>query len=86
MLYPGQTGYLVVPAKDRKECLNEDEGGGTVGRIGVPLLGRLPLDPQLALRCDAGEIEDYPAEHFSAIAKHIVARGSTRPITPLFRV
>jgi Mrp family chromosome partitioning ATPase len=31
----------------------------TAERVGVPLLGRLPLDAELACRCDAGEVEGY---------------------------
>jgi len=33
---------------------------------GAPLLARLPLDPQFAERCDAGEIETLPTEALNA--------------------
>lgn len=43
-----------------------------VRRLGVPFLGRLPLDPELSRRCDAGEIEAYAAEPFVPIAEQVV--------------
>lgn len=43
-------------------------------RIGAPFLGRLPLDPALAERCDAGEIEKYAGEDFEPIAERIEER------------
>jgi Mrp family chromosome partitioning ATPase len=41
-------------------------------QLGVPLLGRLPIDPEIAKLCDAGHIEDYPAEAFARIAERLV--------------
>jgi hypothetical protein len=52
--------------------------------LGVPLLGQLPLDPELGGRCDEGEIEEYPMEEFVPIAEKIVERASARPSTPIF--
>jgi len=39
--------------------------------LGVPFLGRLPIDPEIARLCDAGCIEDYPAKAFVPIAKRL---------------
>jgi hypothetical protein len=41
-------------------------------RLGVPLLGRLPLDPKIATLCDRGEIESYPGDVFRPIAERLV--------------
>ena len=46
----------------------------TAARLGVPLLGQLPLDAELACRCDAGEIEEYSAECFDPVVKSLVHR------------
>jgi ATP-binding protein involved in chromosome partitioning len=46
----------------------------TARRIGVPFLGRLPIDPEIARLCDAGQIEAYTAEHFAPIAQDLVQR------------
>jgi Mrp family chromosome partitioning ATPase len=35
---------------------------------GVPLLGREPLDPELAGKCDQGQVESYPGQVFESIA------------------
>jgi len=40
--------------------------------LGVPFLGRLPIDPEVARLCDLGRIEDYPAEAFVPIAQSLV--------------
>jgi Mrp family chromosome partitioning ATPase len=46
----------------------------TAVRLRVPLLGQLPLDAELACRCDEGEIEAYDAEHFDQIVKPLMDR------------
>jgi Mrp family chromosome partitioning ATPase len=46
----------------------------TARMIGVPLLGRLPIDPEIARLCDAGRIEEYNAEAFVPIAQEVAAR------------
>ncbi len=46
----------------------------TAQQIGVPLLGRLPIDPEIAKLCDAGRLEDYEAGAFAPIAKELAAR------------
>jgi hypothetical protein len=56
----------------------------TANQLGVPLLGQLPLDPELARRCDAGEVEKYAMDVFEPIADKITERASTRPSTPMF--
>ena len=55
----------------------------TANQLGVPLLGRLPLDPELARCCDTGEIEGYTVEVFESIAVQIAERASARPSTPI---
>jgi Mrp family chromosome partitioning ATPase len=46
----------------------------TAARLSVPLLGQLPLDAELACRCDEGEIEAYSAERFDSIVKPLMDR------------
>ena len=56
----------------------------TATRLGVPLLGHLPLDPEMARRCDAGEIEMYAATEFAPISTKVVAQvqlsGAEAPV------
>jgi Mrp family chromosome partitioning ATPase len=39
----------------------------------APLLTRLPLDPELAARCDAGQIEAYRAETVDRLVTNVLA-------------
>lgn len=45
----------------------------TAQRIGVPLLGRLPIDHEIARLCDTGRIEEYSADTFAPMARDLVA-------------
>jgi len=46
----------------------------TARRIGVPFLGRLPIDPEIAKLCDVGRIEDYAMDLFAPIAQELAKR------------
>jgi ATP-binding protein involved in chromosome partitioning len=46
----------------------------TAQHIGVPFLGRLPIDPEIARLCDAGQIEGYATNTFAPIAQKLVER------------
>nr|MBN1229192.1 Mrp/NBP35 family ATP-binding protein [Anaerolineae bacterium] len=46
----------------------------TAQQIGAELLGRMPLDPDLAVLCDAGQIEDYRSDAFDEISRSIQTR------------
>ena len=57
----------------RHEVFGPSHAQETAEAVGVPLLGRLPIDPEIARLCDLGRIEEYPAEAFAPIAEHIAA-------------
>jgi len=57
----------------RIEVFGPSQGERTGQRIGARFLGHLALDPELATRCDAGEIEDYAAAAFDPIAKKVIS-------------
>jgi Mrp family chromosome partitioning ATPase len=57
----------------RHEIFGPSHAEETASHIGVPLLGRLPIDPEIARLCDEGRIEDYPAEAFAPIARDLAA-------------
>nr|HID14082.1 MRP family ATP-binding protein [Anaerolineae bacterium] len=73
--------YVVCP-----KCGEQIEvfGPSQAMQLGLPLLGRLPLDPELARRCDAGEIEKYAAELFEPIAEQVVERMPATKSVPIF--
>jgi ATP-binding protein involved in chromosome partitioning len=43
----------------------------TAQRLGIPFLGQLPINPQVARLCYAEAIEDYPGEEFIPIVKSL---------------
>jgi Mrp family chromosome partitioning ATPase len=65
--------YVTCPKCGEKiQVFGTSQAMQTAARLGVPLLGRLPLDPELACRCDAGEIEGYDAPLFEPIVEPLV--------------
>jgi len=54
-------------------------------QLGVPVLGQIPLDPELARRCDAGEVEAYDAELFEPVAERVVEQVPAVKTTPIGR-
>jgi hypothetical protein len=38
----------------------------------APLLAQIPIDPEIAMLCDAGKIEDYNSESFDTLAENFV--------------
>jgi Mrp family chromosome partitioning ATPase len=77
--------YAICPrCGEQIEVFGPSHAMRTANQLGVPLLGQLPLDPELARRCDAGEIEQYAADVFKPIAEKITERLSARSSTPIF--
>ena len=77
--------YVVCPAcGERIEVFGPSQAFHTALQTGAPLLGQLPLDPELARRCDAGEIEEYAAELFEPIAKQVMERLPATKSVPIF--
>ncbi len=67
--------YATCPnCGERIEVFGPSKAEAVAAQVGAPFLGRLPLDPELAERCDAGEIEAYGGEAFEPIAKAIEER------------
>jgi Mrp family chromosome partitioning ATPase len=77
--------YATCPqCGERIEVFGPSQAMHTAMQLGVPLLGRIPLDPELSRRCDAGEIEAYDAEAFEPIAERLVERVPQVKTTPIF--
>jgi len=77
--------YVTCPKCGEKiEVFGPSQAFRTALKIGSPLLGQLPLDPELARRCDAGEIEEYGAELFEPIARQLLERVPRRKTAPIF--
>jgi len=77
--------YLTCPNCGEKiEVFGPSQAFRTTLDMGVSLLGQLPLDPELARRCDAGEIEEYEAELFEPITGQVVERVPRQKTAPIF--
>jgi ATP-binding protein involved in chromosome partitioning len=65
--------YFVAPDTGKRyEIFGPSHAQQTASRLGVPLLGRLPLHRQIAELSDAGRIEEYPADEFVPIAQKLI--------------
>jgi Mrp family chromosome partitioning ATPase len=77
--------YALCPKCGEKiEVFGPSNAQATAMQLGVPLLGHLPLDSELARRADAGEIEQYPMDAFLPITEKILKLASPQPSTPMF--
>ena len=76
--------YVICPDTGKQwELFGPSKAETMAAQLGVPLLGRLPIDPQIARLCDEGRIEEYQSEAFIAIAKRL-AEMAPKPKRSLF--
>jgi len=65
--------YLYIPEIDKQvELFGQSKGEAMAQTASAPLLGRLPIDPELARLCDEGNIERYSSDTFTAFSQAIV--------------
>ncbi len=76
--------YVLCPkCGERIEMFGRSQALENAIEIGIPLLGRLPVDPDFSGLCDAGQIEDYPAQTFKPVVEQVVAllpKGKAKPV------
>jgi hydrogenase maturation protease len=66
--------YLVSPETGKRlEVFGKSKGEEMAKASGAPLLGRLPIDPELARLCDEGRIEMYSSDAVSELFANVVA-------------
>ena len=66
--------YLLLPETGEKlEIFGRSKGRDMATASGAPLLGSLPIDPELPRLCDAGEIERYSSDAVSEISANLAA-------------
>jgi hydrogenase maturation protease len=62
--------YLYIPEIDRRiELFGRSRGEEMAQAAKAPLLGRLPIDPELAKLCDEGNIERYNSDAFIDLSR-----------------
>jgi hydrogenase maturation protease len=65
--------YLQIPELDRKiELFGKSRGVEMAQAAGAPLLGQLPIDPELAKLCDEGNIERYNSSVYNTFAQDLI--------------
>ncbi|MFC1940233.1 P-loop NTPase [Chloroflexota bacterium] len=70
--------YLYVPEIDKKiEIFGRSRGEEMAHAASAPLLGQLPIDPELAKLCDEGNIERYDAEMITKLGESLSQTAST---------
>jgi Mrp family chromosome partitioning ATPase len=68
--------YLICPECNTKiELFGASQAEATARQIGIPMLGRIPLDTKLSMLCDVGMIEDYRSEDFESFTDKVLERG-----------
>jgi Mrp family chromosome partitioning ATPase len=71
--------YFECPDSGRRyEVFGPSHAEDMAARMGIPFLGRLPIDPQIARLADAGRIEDYDTDRFAPIAHGLIERVGAR--------
>jgi len=64
--------YLYVPEIDKKiEIFGRSRGEEMARAAGAPLLGQMPIDPELARLCDEGNIERYDSDFVKGLGESI---------------
>jgi hydrogenase maturation protease len=70
--------YLYIPEIDKKmEIFGSSRGDEMAKSADAPLLGQLPIDPDLARLCDEGNIERYDSDVMQALGKELSAALSS---------
>jgi Mrp family chromosome partitioning ATPase len=65
--------YLYVPEIDKKiEIFGRSRGEEMARATNAPLLGQLPIDPELAKLCDEGGIESYDGEIVTKLGESLI--------------
>lgn len=64
--------YLEIPETGKKmELFGKSRGQEVADAAAAPLLAKLPIDPNLAALCDAGDIEKYSTPEFEAFSREL---------------
>ena len=65
--------YLYVPEIDKKiEVFGRSRGEEMARAVRAPLLGQLPIEPEIAKLCDEGNIERYDGEIVTRLGESLV--------------
>jgi Mrp family chromosome partitioning ATPase len=70
--------YLYVPEIDKKiEIFGKSRAEQMAAAARAPMLGRIPIDPELASLCDKGDIELYSSEIVASLGESLIKTVSS---------
>jgi Mrp family chromosome partitioning ATPase len=70
--------YLYVPEINKRiDIFGRSRGQEMARTVRAPLLGQLPIEPEIARLCDEGEIESYDGEIVARLGESLVQAGSS---------
>ena len=79
--------YFVCPdTGTRHEIFGPTSAEALARTADVPLLGRLPVEPQISRLCDAGEIAAYNAEVVTALVRALAERVPAPKRVPVVKI
>lgn len=68
--------YFLCPDNGREyEIFGKSKAGGVALEFGLPLLARLPVDPEISKACDEGRVEDLKGSWLMPAAEMIAKLG-----------
>ncbi|MBA7686442.1 Iron-sulfur cluster carrier protein [subsurface metagenome] len=71
--------YLYIPEIDKKmELFGKSKGEEMAQAAQAPLLGQLPIDPELAKLCDEGNIERYDSDIINRLGESLLQAISAK--------
>jgi len=77
--------YLACPSCGLHiDVFGPSQAERTAQALGIPLLGRLGLDPRLAACCDEGSVEQYESDAVMAMAEQVLALMPKEKAKPVF--
>ena len=66
--------YVTCPDCGREiELFGPSNGAQVAASTGSPLLGRMPIDPEISALADSGRLADYEAREFESVAERLLA-------------
>ena len=77
--------YAVCPhCGERMDIFGPSHTAEAAALMGIPMLGQIPIDPRIATLSDAGDIESYAANGFSAAVEELLKRMPETQTKPTF--
>lgn len=74
--------YVCPDTGKRHDVFGPSHAEDLARAMHVPLLGCLPINPEIAALSDGGRIEDYPAAEFGPIVEHVVLSAQAPHLPP----